>query len=122
MQLASRQRGTVSVTFRPKKRMPLFTAELCALVAGVRQHVLTLKGSVQGLDVRLEKQDLQFGTVVLGSHVTKQLQLINAGMHLLLPPPASLTEQDAVMLLLAPGFDCQPVVGNCSRCRWLVAK
>jgi hydrocephalus-inducing protein len=82
MQLSARQHRPLSITFRPKKRLLPFTVDLYALVAGVQQRVLTLSGSAQGLNVRLGAQALPFGTVVLGSHATKHLQLINSGMHI----------------------------------------
>lgn len=79
LQLAARARGAVTLALRPKQRLPPFTEALRALVSGAEQRVLTVTGSAQGLAMQLGTQSLAFGTVVVGSRTTRQLQLLNAG-------------------------------------------
>ena len=84
LQLAARGRGNVTLVFKPKQRLAPFTEAVHALVSGAQHRVLTVAGSAQGLAMQLGTQALAFGTVVMGSQTTKQVQLMNTGV---LPRP-----------------------------------
>jgi hydrocephalus-inducing protein len=60
-------------------RTPQFQKDISLVAPGSKKKLLTLSGSCQGMDVQLETDLISFGTVCMGSHLTRKIQLQNRG-------------------------------------------
>lgn len=78
-QLASRERTTFTITYKPKARLLPFNEVISFLVSGAVLPLLRVKGSAVGLEAKLSAETLPFGNVMLGSSTVKALQLHNHG-------------------------------------------
>lgn len=65
--------------FRPPARLRPFSQEVAVTAAGRPMTLFQLQGACLGTEVKLASDSLPFGAVVLGSSVTKRLQLENTG-------------------------------------------
>jgi hydrocephalus-inducing protein len=78
--IPARQTGALSLTYRPSKRARPFVEDLGVVLAGGVPRVLTqLSGACLGTEVKLENDNMSFGTVTQGSRTTKRVQLQNTG-------------------------------------------
>jgi len=78
--IPARQTGALSFTYRPGKRQRPFSEDLGVVVAGGVPRVLAqLSGACLGTEVKLESDNLSFGTVTQGSRSSKRVQLQNTG-------------------------------------------
>jgi len=68
-----------TLVYRPTERQRPFQEKLLVSAGGVLLPLATLSGACVGLELTLASDSLPFGTVVLGSKTTKQLQLSNTG-------------------------------------------
>ena len=64
--------------FAPKRRSRPFQVPLEVSLAGARS-LSTLRGSCVGVEVKLARDDVDFGAVTLGSRVTRPVLLQNTG-------------------------------------------
>ncbi|CAG9464033.1 unnamed protein product [Pedinophyceae sp. YPF-701] len=71
--------GELSVFFRPGARIRPFSRDVRVKVSGVEMPLMTLTGACLGTEVALASSSLPFGGVVIGSRVTKRVQLENTG-------------------------------------------
>ena len=69
----------INHSLRPTERQRPFQEKLLVSAGGVLLPLATLSGACVGLELTLASDSLPFGTVVLGSKTTKQLQLSNTG-------------------------------------------
>ena len=76
-----RQANGMSFTYKPSRRGPSFDEELKLLINGATMPIsLTrLRGGSIGTEVRLATDTMSFGTVTLGSRVSKKLAMQNTG-------------------------------------------
>lgn len=77
--LKAKQTGALTFTYQPKARMRRFEHDVVASVNGVRMQLLHLQGACLGLQASVASESLPFGKVVLGSKLTKRVQLQNTG-------------------------------------------
>ena len=72
--------GTIRLVFAPKRRSRPFQVPLeASLKGGAESFLSTLAGSCVGVEVRLARDDVDFGAVTLGSRVTRPVLLQNTG-------------------------------------------
>jgi hydrocephalus-inducing protein len=64
---------------RPPARMPMFSEDVRAEVAGAARTLFTVAGACSGTELRLTTDNLPFGPVALGSQLTQTIQLENSG-------------------------------------------
>ena len=76
-----RQANGISFKYKPSRRGPSFDEELKLLINGATMPIsLTrLRGGSIGTEVRLATDTMSFGTVTLGSRVSKKLAMQNTG-------------------------------------------
>lgn len=70
----------VEVRFNPSTRMPDFAHDILLDIKGNETRKLfTVQGVAHGIELKLMEEVVEFGSVVKGSRLTKQLQLANFG-------------------------------------------
>ncbi|CAM4581517.1 unnamed protein product [Leuciscus chuanchicus] len=72
-------RCVVELLFSPEQRMPPFIEELHLECLGAIRPLLVMKGSCQGVEVRLDTDYLQFGAVVQRCQATRRIIMQNTG-------------------------------------------
>jgi hydrocephalus-inducing protein len=77
--LATREKKMLTITYKPKTRLPSFNEAIKIGVSNVLVPILRVKGSALGLQAKLSAETMPFGNVILGSSTTKPLQLLNLG-------------------------------------------
>lgn len=77
--LRPKETADIEFKFAPTQRVPAFQKDVFIQIAGSRKKLLTLNGCCQGMDIALESDTLSFGTVCLGSQLTRKLRLQNRG-------------------------------------------
>lgn len=77
--LRGRDEAEVTFFFRPQNRIQPFREEVVAKLQGVERRIMVLSGACLGIDLKLATDNLPFGTVTLGSRVSKRIQLENTG-------------------------------------------
>ncbi|KNC50959.1 hydrocephalus inducing isoform b [Thecamonas trahens ATCC 50062] len=74
-----RQIRKISMTYAPVDRQHTFEEEFVASVAGVRRGLAVVSGCCQGVEVKVDTNEVAFGAVTSGSSTTKVLALQNIG-------------------------------------------
>lgn len=69
----------LTLIFRPPVRQRPFTHAVEAVASGHRMMLFQLSGACLGTEVKLASDSIPFGAVVIGSMITKRLQLENTG-------------------------------------------
>ncbi|KAK9824158.1 hypothetical protein WJX72_008157 [[Myrmecia] bisecta] len=77
--LKPRATADITFVFKPAGRMRAFKDELVVGVAGISLPLAQLAGACLGTEVTVESDSIPFGSVVLGSTVSKRLQMENTG-------------------------------------------
>ena len=77
--LRPRESAILELRFAPNTRIGTFDRKLDIDAAGVTRPLLSVSGTCQGLELRLDSETLSFGSVVKNSSVTKKLRLSNMG-------------------------------------------
>lgn len=77
----AKDRYDIELRFNPKQRINQFKKELrYKLIENEEEHkLLTIQGCCHGMELKLLEDSLNFSGVVIGSRLTKQLQLNNMG-------------------------------------------
>ncbi|XP_024138466.1 hydrocephalus-inducing protein homolog isoform X3 [Oryzias melastigma] len=70
---------TVEIRFSPRQHIPPFTAELQAELADLLHPLLTIQGCCQGVEVKLDPDQLSFGAVVQRCQSRKRTVMVNTG-------------------------------------------
>ncbi|XP_023811732.1 hydrocephalus-inducing protein homolog isoform X1 [Oryzias latipes] len=70
---------TVEIRFLPRQHIPPFTAELQAVLADLLHPLLTIQGCCQGVEVKLDPDQLSFGAVVQRCQSRKRTVMVNTG-------------------------------------------
>eukprot|EP00760_Papus_ankaliazontas_P031923 PhM_4_TR5537/c0_g1_i1/m.106423/K17570/HYDIN; hydrocephalus-inducing protein len=69
----------IDVTFAPSLRMRPFQSELLMDVVGQRMPLFGIAGACHGVEVHLDVKFVQFGQVVVGTRVTRNVTVMNTG-------------------------------------------
>lgn len=70
----------IEVRFNPNTRMPDFSHDILLDIKGNEtKKLFTVQGVSHGIELKLMEEVVEFGSVVKGSRLTKQLQLANFG-------------------------------------------
>mmetsp|Transcript_2050 Transcript_2050/g.4151 ORF Transcript_2050/g.4151 Transcript_2050/m.4151 type:complete len:2040 (-) Transcript_2050:7-6126(-) len=77
--LRPRESCVVTLAFSPEHRLSPFSETLFIQVDGAEKKLLTVTGSCQAMDVKLEASSLNFGSVCESCQLTKKVQVHNAG-------------------------------------------
>ena len=76
-----RERKEIMLIFRPQQRLHSFKKELLFKIVdnNEQRKLLTVSGACHGIELKLMEDTLGFGSVVVGSKLTKSVQLCNLG-------------------------------------------
>ena len=78
--LKPKQSIPIEITFKPKERLPPFNENLLAKFSnGETKKVLSIAGACHGIELKLMEEFASFGNVIMGSHQSKKVQLLNIG-------------------------------------------
>lgn len=71
----------IEVRFRPKTRLPPFEHELMLKIEGIDEprKLMSVAGVAHGVELKLMDEVAAFGNVVVGSRLTKYIQMSNFG-------------------------------------------
>jgi hydrocephalus-inducing protein len=70
---------SVIFSFRPQARLRQFSGDMKMMVVGQELPFVNISGSCQGAEVHLDNKQLSFGSVVVGTRVSKRVTIMNTG-------------------------------------------
>ena len=78
--LKPKQSIPIEIWFKPKERLHPFTEHLLAQFSnGETKKILSISGACHGIELKLMEEVVSFGNVIIGSHQSKKIQLLNIG-------------------------------------------
>ena len=77
--LKPRETKPIIFSFHPQTRLRQFSGDMKMIVAGQELPFVSVTGSCQGAEVHLDNKQVHFGTVVVGTRVTKKVTIMNTG-------------------------------------------
>ena len=78
--LKPKQTIPIEIWFKPKERLHPFTEHLLAKFSnGETKKLLSIAGACHGIELKLMEEVVSFGNVIMGSHQSKRIQLLNIG-------------------------------------------
>lgn len=78
--LKPKQSLNIEITFKPKERLPPFTDQILTRFSnGETKKLFNISGACHGVELKLMEEVVSFGSVIMGSHQSKKIQLLNIG-------------------------------------------
>eukprot|EP00658_Telonema_sp_P-2_P082699 TRINITY_DN8790_c0_g1_i4.p1 TRINITY_DN8790_c0_g1~~TRINITY_DN8790_c0_g1_i4.p1 ORF type:complete len:2065 (-),score=554.24 TRINITY_DN8790_c0_g1_i4:246-6440(-) len=77
--LKPRETRSINFTFKPTARMRPFSHPMNINVQGKELPFVVVSGSCQGAEVQLDCKTISFGSVVVGTRVSRKINILNSG-------------------------------------------